>query len=616
MTAMRKLLMFLIVSALVPAANSQVLFTYGKYAVTKDEFLRAYNKNKTAAADKTMALREYLDLYIRFRLKVQAAKDMHIDTLSSLANDLKNFRAQIEESYLNDESMVNALVQEAYNRSLKDLHVAYRFFPFKDFPDSNTVEQHRSEMKWTDVGFITAFSLPYEFENVVYALQPGAESRPCRGKTGFYIFKNMEQRKAVGRIRAAQILIAIPENAKEEDRKEAKRVADSVYEALLAGADFGEAARKISNDQMSYMMGGQLPEFGVGKFDPDFENRVFSIAKDGAMLPPFQTKFGYHIVKRLAVTAIPEDSNEAFLYTVRQQVLSDNRIAVAREKFVAGILKKLNYTHNMGVKDPLLWQMTDSAIAGKKILLPGLTSLTTLFMLDGKSTKVTDWLAWVKAYKNSMPGNNESEPGLMKKFIAQTAMDLYKKKLPEINPEFRYQLQEFSDGNMLFEVMERNIWNKAAADTAGLRKYFAQNKSKYTWAESADAILYSGADAKTTQAAAALIKNGRDWRTVTDESMSKVQSDSGRYELTQIPAPPNTHFTAGLVTEPLVNDNDGTATFAQILKLYPANEPRNFEEARGLVINDYQGYLEEKWIEQLRKKYPVKVNEKVFQSMR
>ena len=70
-----------------------------------------------------------------------------------------------------------------------------------------------------------------------------------------------------------------------------------------------------------------------------------------------------------------------------------------------------------------------------------------------------------------------------------------------------------------------------------------------------------------------------------------------------------------MITEPLVNENDGTATFVKILKLYPDNQQRNFEEARGQVINDYQIFLEEKWIEQLKKKYPVKINEKIFQSL-
>ncbi|HUS01434.1 MAG TPA: hypothetical protein VMY77_06895, partial [Chitinophagaceae bacterium] len=204
---------------------------------------------------------------------------------------------------------------------------------------------------------------------------------------------------------------------------------------------------------------------------------------------------------------------------------------------------------------------------------------------------------------------------IMDKFISKIALDNYKKRLPDLNPEFKYQLQEFKDGNMLFEVMERNIWTMASNDSTGLKKYYDQHKTKYTWNESADAILLSTANEKVAVNIIEQMKKGKSWKQVVEESGGQVQSDSGRYELTQIPAKPNTKFTEGMITSPLVNQNDETTTIVKILKMYTANQQRNFEEARGLVINDYQTFLEEKWIEQLKKKYPVKINERVFQSL-
>jgi peptidyl-prolyl cis-trans isomerase SurA len=100
-----------------------------------------------------------------------------------------------------------------------------------------------------------------------------------------------------------------------------------------------------------------------------------------------------------------------------------------------------------------------------------------------------------------------------------------------------------------------------------------------------------------------------------NENSSAVQADSGRFELGQIPVVERTAFAEGLITLPVINKNDGTAVFAKIIKLYPGDQQRNFDAAKGLVINDYQNYLEQKWISQLRKKYPVTVNEKVFQSL-
>lgn len=614
----KKFFLFFILAGITPVLFSQTLFTYGNNTVTTGEFLRAYNKNKPSGADKESALREYLDLYIKFRLKVKAAKDLRIDTLVTIANDLQNFRSQIQESYLNDESRVNALIEEAFNRSRKDIHVGYLFFPLKIYPDSVAVinAYKQSNQKWTDVGFITAFTLPYDFENIVYSLKPGEIGKPFRAKDGYYIFKNIAERKAVGKMKAAQILIAVPDDAKEEDKVNAKRIADSVYKALKSGADFGETAKNISNDQVTYMTGGLMPEFGVGKYNPDFENRVFALAKDGDITPPFQTGFGYHIVKRILVSGVPADKDDAYLYTLKQQVLQDGRITSAKEKFLNDILKKLNYKKNAAVKETELWKITDSfLLTGKKKALPAISASTVLFSISGKTLKVSDWFAFITEHKASGAAHEGSNAELMNRFISEIAVENYKKRLPDLNPEFKYQLQEFKDGNMLFEVMERNIWNKASEDTSGLKKYYALNKTKYTWDESADAVLISCANEKTAKDVAEQIKKGKSWKQVAVENVSQVQTDSGRYELAQIPAKPKTKFNEGMITDPLVNENDGTATLVIIGKIYPANLQRSFEEARGLVINDYQTFLEEKWIEKLKQKYPVKINDKVFRSL-
>jgi peptidyl-prolyl cis-trans isomerase SurA len=616
---MKRLFLFTLLACITTCVFSQTLFTYGTNAVDKTEFLRAYNKNKTAVTDKAMALREYLDLYIKFKLKVKAAKEMHIDTLATLTNDLQNFRTQIEESYLNDESQVSALTQQAFDRSQKDIHVAYWFFPFKDFKDSAAIEgfHARANQIWNDLGFITVFSLPYEMENIVYNLKIGEESKIFRGKNGYYIFKNIEERKAVGKIKAAQILIALPEGAKDADKIAARKLADSIYRAIQAGSDFGELAKQFSNDKMTYISGGIMPEFGVGKYDPQFENKIFAIQKDGEVIPPLETKFGYHIIKRISKSEIPQDkTNDSYLFSLKQQVLQDSRIFAAKEKFVKDILKKLNYKKSPAVKEIQLWTLTDSSIvANKKNTSPNLNTNTILFSLNNQIFKVSDWIAFVKNYKATSSNYGETDSVLMQKFISKTALDNYKKRLPDFNPEFKYHLQEFKDGNMLFEVMERNVWTKASNDSAGLKNYYQQHKTKYTWNESADAVLISSSNEKTATDIAAQIKKGKSWKQVAEENVSQVQTDSGRYDLTQIPAKPNTKFVEGMITEPLVNENDGTATFVKILKLYPANQQRNFDEARGLVINDYQIFLEEKWIEQLKMKYPVKVNEKVFQSL-
>src|SRR5437868_232408 len=186
------------------------------------------------------------------------------------------------------------LVDEAFNRSKKDIHVRHFYVSinekmpaadtlklFKAINDTyaqlksgetnydailSNIKEKTAAVNSDDIGFITVFTLPYEFENIIYSLKAGEVSRPYRSKKGWHIFKNMGERPAVGKIKAAQILFAVPA-ANISMRDHAKQQADSVYKALRSGADFASMAKLYSNDRITYMNGGVMPEFGVAKYD-------------------------------------------------------------------------------------------------------------------------------------------------------------------------------------------------------------------------------------------------------------------------------------------------------------------------------------------------------------
>ena len=199
--------------------------------------------------------------------------------------------------------------------------------------------------------------------------------------------------------------------------------------------------------------------------------------------------------------------------------------------------------------------------------------------------------------------------------MSTVAVEYYRKHLEEYSDDFKFQMQEFKEGNMLFEVMERNVWSKAANDSAGLKKFYDNNKAKYLWNESASVLLFNATNAEAANEAIAALSTGKSWKDIAEQSEGKIQADSGRYEISQLQLPEGAKATIGLVTKPQVNTTDNSASFIKILQLYPAGQQRSFEEARGLVINEYQNHLEEKWIEELKKKYPLKVNDTVFKSL-
>ena len=644
---MKKLYLFFVLTLGAASSFSQTLFTYGNRSVDKEEFLRAYNKNNTPVPDKEKALREYLDLYIKFKLKVNAALDMKLDTLPQLQYDAQSFRTQIEDGYLSNEKALNNLIAEAFDRSQKDLHVLHFFAPidpaakpedtlkaYKAFTglsgalssgrsdyDQLIAEAGTGNVRQSDIGFVTVFSLPYEYENIIYGLGKGQVSKPYRSRNGWHLFKVTEERKAIGRWKVAQILLALPPEQQASGNAALAKKADSLYQLLQKGFDFGLLARQFSDDKLTYGANGELPEFGSGRYQVSFENEVLKFGHDGEIGKPFLTEYGYHILKRISHNPVSSDKNDvSFQFELKQKIMQDARVNIAKDLFVKEVQKQISFKKQGAVSDKELFQSADSLIAnlyletGKEKVYP--VANKTIFTF-GK-TKVTgkEWLDFVKNYKgNAELYHNESNEALLDKFISGITLDYYKKHLEDYNPEFRYQMQEFKDGNVLFEIMERNVWGNAAADTAGLLKHYNANKNKYLWAASADIILFNCINKTASDAARDAVKAGKDWKKVMEESNNGVQADSGRFELSQIPVTIDANTPVGTITETVTNAQDGSAGFAKVIRQYNGGMQRSFDEARGLVINDYQNILEEKWINELKKKYPVKVNEAVFQSL-
>lgn len=630
--------------SLMVAQNSfgQTLFTYGKYPVTKNEFVTAFNKNNVGGTRDEKAFRNYLELYTRYKLKVRAAYDQKLDTLSSQKAELDNFRTQVAGNYLVDDEAIQALVDQAFERSQKDIHLAHIFIRFNSPADTadayklataaykelqsgkdfGTVAGTYSNDPGVaankgDAGYITVFTLPYNLENLAYSLKPGSFSKPLKGKQGYHIFKNLGERKAVGEISVAQILLSIPTVSTSEQKSKAQFTIDSVYAAAALGASFDSLALQYSNDNQSYKVGGQLPEFGVGRYDPFFEEKAFSLSRNGEITKPFVTAYGYHILKRIAAHPVPDTKTPAYMAELKQRVASDTRMQEASKSMMQKILVRIGYKR-APVNKAHLWAYADSVL--KSANLPSyadLNSKTVLFSFDKRKYTLNEWKNYLQAIRNvGELVNGKSKEELLQSYVDASAEQYYRSNLERYNNAFAHQLDEFKSGNLLFECMQRNVWTKANDDTAGLRKYYNNNYNRYWWQPGADAVFFSGSDEKTISELYKKIDTDKsNWRSIAKEYENIVQADSGRFEYNQFPISGADKLGEGFVTAPVKNASDNSYTFLYLIKKHTTKEHRNFDDARGFALNDYQNYLEEEWIISLKKKYPVKVNEVVLQSL-
>jgi peptidyl-prolyl cis-trans isomerase SurA len=640
---MKKIYWFIALGFCSTGLTAQTLIHYGSNTISKEDFLRAYNKNKTTVEDKEKSIREYVDLYTNFKLKVKAADEMKLDTLPQIQFDVNNFRRQIIENYLSNEKGIDNLVYEAFDRLQKDKHVlhysvsvpasadpgdtlrSYKalqelYTALKNNADQNTATSKAmaAGVRSGDLGFITAFTLPYEYENIIYGLKAHEVSKPYRSKNAWHIFKLVEERPSMGRWRIAQILIAVPEGSGPDVNMAAEKKAGQLYAQLKNGDNFGALAKENSNDRMTNLTGGELPEFGTGTYNSDFEKEVFALKNDGDISKPFKTAFGYHIIKRMGFRPTPSDrSDEVYITDLKQKILKDPRVNTEKEIFTREIIAKTGLKKTKEVNEKDLLRYADSLMQNPTEVQTKLYPISNKNILSFKngSVKGSDWLAYVRESRSGTENAAATNKELWNKFYSYAAVNYYKDHLEEYNPDFKFQMQEFREGNMLFEIMERNVWSNASNDTAGLIKYYNSHNDNFKWSASADVLIFNCSTAKVAEEAMIALKKGKNWKVIASEAAGVLQADSGRYELSQITG-------ANLATSPvkdtytaIVTNIDGTATFVKYVKVYPTNQQRSFEDSRGLVINDYQQQLEQQWIAELRKKYPVKVNENMLKEI-
>jgi peptidyl-prolyl cis-trans isomerase SurA len=640
-----KCILFIFFTSIFTNLSAQALLTYGDQSISKEDFLKAYRKNNTIGKPTDKSYREYLELYTRYKLKVKAAYDLKLDTMPNQLAELQNFRNQIVDQYMNDEGSVNKLVNEAFLRSQKDIHLAHIFIAVpksvlktdtitaykkaidvynvlktgKNFGDAAAQysEDPFAKINHGDLGYITVFTLPYALENLAYTTLPGKISKIYRGKNGYHIFKNIGERKAIGKMKAAQILLMLPGNANDAVKAETKQRADSIYQALLKGSDFSDLARKFSGDNLSYQLGGELNEFGVGKFEANFEAAAFALKKDGEISEPVLTGFGYHIIKRMHLNPVVGVKDKKTMDDLRQRVTNDPRIEIAKQEMLQTILRLAHFKQHP-FNENHLFVCTDSSLQNKKLpVFDDMNNKTIMFSFSKKDIVLKDWLDYRNGLRNQPAlSSGKTNKELFDLFKQTTAFEYYRNHLEDYNKEFAYQLKEFKDGNLLFEIMQHKIWDKASSDSTGLRNYYDAHKSDYSWQPSADAIIFTCSNEKTAlDIQSKLPGNMSQWKRIVDSARGLAQADSGRFERMQLPPAESGNLQAGHFTSLLKNTTDNTITLAYIINVYNDRTSRSFNDARGLVINDYQAYMENNWIAALKKKYPVKINEAVLKSL-
>jgi peptidyl-prolyl cis-trans isomerase SurA len=628
-----------------------VLFTVGDNPVHRSEFKYIYAKTNGDKADfSRSSLEEYLDLYVKFKLKVQKAKEMQLDTIPKLKRELQGYRRQLADSYLIDKEVTEKLIREAYEHAQQDVDISHILI---SVPEDAAAEQEQEAYekiqeakrqlengsdfaevakRFSDdksaakngghIGYVTAL-FPngfYELEKAAYSAPVGVLTGPIRTDAGYHLLMVHDRRPARGEIEAAHILLRTGED---KNKEAVKARIDSLYQALENGADFSKLAKKFSEDGRSAPKGGQIGFFGINTYSPEFENAAFALEEDGAYSEPVQSSVGWHIIKRISRRGIQPYNIEKG--RLENDIKKDSRFEQAKQAMVEQIKEQAGLKEYPKVLNQFKQSLTDTFLTFRwKAPKDKSEALLLEFGKDYPVTlgDFTDYLGRASRDRIRMGRSkdlSEAVDELYAQFVSETAMRYEEKQLEEKYPDFKALMREYEEGILLFEATKMLVWDKASQDTAGLKKFHKKVSEKYRWGPRAETSIYRVDDELKDQMGEvrAFIKNHSPQEVMEKYNTGEVpliRHESKTLDKRLYPEFKQMEWKAGALSQSEKNPRAGTY---RIVKIEKTMEPRTktMEEARGYIVADYQDYLEEQWVEELREEYEVKVNEEVLESL-
>ncbi|RME11151.1 MAG: peptidyl-prolyl cis-trans isomerase, partial [Bacteroidetes bacterium] len=506
-------------------SDDPILFTVDDTPVHVSEFKYIYTKTNGKEADFSEAsLKEYLDLYINFKLKVQKAKELRLDTIKSLQQELAGYRRQLADSYLIDREVTEKLIQEAYERTQQDVDISHIMInlppnasPEEDLQAQNRIKEAKERLEEgasfeqiakeysTDksvskngghIGWVTAL-FPngfYNLETAAYTAPIGEVTGPIKTDAGYHLLLVHGRRPARGEIEVAHILIR---NDKMPDTTEARKLIETIYEQLKAGANFEDLAKQYSHDQVTAPKGGYIGFFGINRYEQSFEDAAFALENDGDISKPVQTSIGWHIIKRISLKRGEELRRVKGI--LQNKVKNDARFELAKQAMIHRIKTEANFREDRTTLQHFVnTLMADSAetFLSYRWRAPEPPS-TEILCQFGEDFKVSlgDFENYCqrasrKRQQLAARGILAVVEELYKDFTDEQALRYEERHLEEKYPEFKSLMREYEEGVLLFEVTKQEVWDKAAQDTTGLEAFFEKHKDNYKWDERAVVSQY------------------------------------------------------------------------------------------------------------------------------
>jgi peptidyl-prolyl cis-trans isomerase SurA len=623
----------------------------GDESLTLEQFENKYAKynggwEKSSAA--TMEEKEsFLDLLVKFELKVKEARARGLHQDSSIQAELSTYRETIASTFIVEKDLIEPALKGMYEHRRIEVRASHILFRAAEdalpedtlevysraveviakvrpdnfdslavaFSEDPTVAQNNG-----DLGFFTGGRMVPQFEETAYQLPVGSHTTaPVRTRFGYHIIKVTAKGESKGSVQISHILKRF--SADQADSLAVRDTVEQIYEALRNGIEFEKAAAQYSDDPSSKMRGGAIGAYDRTRLPLDIADLLYSTPVD-SVTAPVRQPYGYHIFKVTGFSGVPPfDQIERDLRQQYQQTLYGREY----EQYLHMLKGKYNLMYNVTIMYMFTHAFDTTATASTDGWSDTLSSELldeVLLSYAGKSVTVREATQQIESsdeFRARLLTVTNIED-MVERMSNVKLLDEHVRNVPDRFPQFAEIMQEYEDGILLYRIEQDEIWGKISPTDSALQEYFEQTQENYRWPRR---VRFAEIAVRSDSLAKALYERavaGEDFGELAEQytEREEYRKTKGEWPLQSFRA----NQLAGMVIS-MANDSIALPVLFQgkwsIVKGLGRDTARakTFEEALPEVRSAYQDYAskrrEQEWIEELKAQYDVVIRRETLE---
>lgn len=636
--------LFFLTNSVFAQKNEDVLMTIDDQPVLASEFKRVYLKNLDLVLEESQkSVDGYLKLFVDYKLKVAEAYSQEFDQSDMYKKEFSKYEEQLSRNYIFEDKVTSELAKEAFERNLEEIEASHilimvnydavprdtlaAFNKIKGIRDRalkedftalarETSEEPGIEKSGGNLGYFTAFALVYPFETAAYATEVGEVSEIIRTQFGYHIIKVHDRRMKEPEITVSHIMISTKEGTSSYVPE--ARIGE-LYVLLEQGDLFESLAKQYSDDKNSGKNGGRIKRFSKGDLRSSvFEEAAYKLENPGDISKPIKTEFGWHIIRLEEKHPLPtyEEKREI----LERRVKEGSRSKIVTQAVKVKIKEKFGFVNGTGYSPYFDTYVGDEVVKRKWVYdtIPA-SENKKMFTIGDRDFYFDDFARFIQKRQYTSK-RYISRITLMTDFYDEfetlQLKTYFREKLEIENEEYAGIISEYRDGLLIFDVMGKNVWRKAKKDSVGQLQYFEDHKLKYRWKQRVDVEILATTKEDVVNELEKLMKEGKTGKEIkgllNKDNKVNVLLTKGVFEIGRSELPSG--FLPNMGVSKIYTENE-SFIIINVKEITPPG-PRTFEEIKGRVLSDYQTFIEEQWMEQLRAKYKVEINKKTLKKLK